>query len=491
MLGSRNRNAPKKVSTWDGRTKIDEKRDGLKVSNGEEIRRLKRSQSTSVVCEKKKKTLMTNEQRSPIQMRKTKSDPHRVRIDQSPKKGDCVAEEGIEEKGQIDQLRKTRSETEDCRDLGVCAEEVNLSTEDTNVDDIIENSVMEVDKVDDFDEGIVDDDQEIEEEEEEEFKVEEDEETEMMIEKDDFEIKEMNSPEQNPLTQKIVNQDKNLDQIHRKSIPISPNRREFRKPRPSQFAKFTRTQNKLQNIVDLVMWKDVSKSALVFGFGTFVLLSSSFTKDLNISLISAISYVGLFYLALVFIYKSILCRGRVDVEELNDETFLIGEEEAIWVLHLVLPYLNEFLLKLRRLFSGDPATTMKLAVMLFVLARCGGSIAIWNVAKFGFFGVFTLPRVCASYSTQLSGYGKFWIRRFRDAWDSCSRKKAVAATVFTLLWNLSSVSARIWAAFMLVVAFRYYQQSLIREEHVCEDEVGQGDACGPTLVDLTKEKKGS
>ncbi|KAK9092482.1 hypothetical protein Syun_027393 [Stephania yunnanensis] len=44
MLGSRNRNAPKKVSTWDGRTKIDEKRDGLKVSNGEEIRRLKRSQ---------------------------------------------------------------------------------------------------------------------------------------------------------------------------------------------------------------------------------------------------------------------------------------------------------------------------------------------------------------------------------------------------------------------------------------------------------------
>ncbi|KAK9149803.1 hypothetical protein Scep_008560 [Stephania cephalantha] len=443
MSGSRNRNAPKKVSTWDGRTKIEEKRDGLKVSNGEEIRRLKRSQSTSVVCEKKKKTLMRNEQRSPIQMRKTKSDPHKVRIDQSPQKGDCVAEEGVEEKGQIDQLRKTRSETEDCRDLGVCAEEVNLSTEDTNVDHIIENSVMEVDKVDDFDEGIVDDDQEIEEE-EEEFKVEEDEETEMMIEKDDFEIKEMNSPEQNPLTQKIVNQDKNLDQIHRKSIPISPNRREFRKPRPSQFVKFTRTQNKLQNIVDLVMWKDVSKSALVFGFGTFVLLSSSFTKDLNI-------------------------RGRVDVEELNDQTFLIGEEEAIWVLHLVLPYLNEFLLKLKRLFSGDPATTMKLAVMLFVLARCGGSIAIWNVAKLG----------------------KFWIRRFRDAWDSCSRKKAVAATVFTLLWNLSSVSARIWAAFMLVVAFRYYQQSLIREEHVCGDEVGQGDACGPTLVDLTKEKKGS
>lgn len=38
---------------------------------------------------------------------------------------------------------------------------------------------------------------------------------------------------------------------------------------------------------------------------------------------------------------------------------MIGEEEAIWVMKLLLPYVNEFLLKLRALFSGDPATTMK------------------------------------------------------------------------------------------------------------------------------------
>lgn len=41
--------------------------------------------------------------------------------------------------------------------------------------------------------------------------------------------------------------------------------------------------------------------------------------------------------------------------------------------------------------------------------------------------------------------GKFWIGRFRDAWDSCSHKKAVAVGIFTLVWNLSSVVARIWA----------------------------------------------
>lgn len=45
----------------------------------------------------------------------------------------------------------------------------------------------------------------------------------------------------------------------------------------------------------------------------------------------------------------------------------------------------------------------------------------------------------------LSCVGNFWIHRFRDAWDSCTHKKAVALSVFGLVWNLSSVVARIWA----------------------------------------------
>lgn len=42
-----------------------------------------------------------------------------------------------------------------------------------------------------------------------------------------------------------------------------------------------------------------------------------------------------------------------------DESYMVGEEEAIWLLRLLLPYINELLLKIRALFSGDPATTMK------------------------------------------------------------------------------------------------------------------------------------
>ncbi|XP_056166926.1 reticulon-like protein B21 isoform X2 [Syzygium oleosum] len=265
-----------------------------------------------------------------------------------------------------------------------------------------------------------------------------------------------------------------------------------------KYQTFPERQNKLQNLVDLVMWRDVSKSTLIFGLGTFVVISSSYTKDISFSFITVTSYLGLFYLAAIFLYRSIICRGYVDID---GSSCVLGEEEAIWLLKLVLPYLNEFLLKLKALFSGDPGTTMKLAVLLFVLARCGSSITIWKMAKFGFFGVFTVPKVCSSYSSHITAYGKFWIRRFRDAWNSCSHKKAVAVGIFTLVWNLCSVVARIWAVFMLYVAFRYYQQNLVREDWAADDECaddkcrgqvgGRKNSCGPTIIESSKGKKAS
>ncbi|XP_043702715.1 reticulon-like protein B21 isoform X2 [Telopea speciosissima] len=318
-----------------------------------------------------------------------------------------------------------------------------------------------------------------------------------------------------PKPKKVLNEEKRVHQIHQKPkrifskvnkqpspVSITPLiDPSLRKPPPISevFDRSPeRTPNNLQNLVDLVMWRDVSKSAFVFGVGTFYLLSSSFTKDLNFSLISAISYMGLVYLAAIFCYKSILCRGATDMDDSNEE-YIVGEQEAIWVLKFILPYLNEFLLKLRSIFSGDPATTMKLAVLLFVLARCGSSITVWKMAKLGFFAVFTVPKVCSSYSNQLTAYGKFWIGRFRDAWNSCTHKKAVAAAVFTLVWNFSSVVARVWAVFMLVVAVRYYQQSLLSEDWGVEREDSgwrEGGECGeqrqehdgPTTI--VKEKKG-
>ncbi|CAL5441561.1 unnamed protein product [Camellia sinensis] len=90
--------------------------------------------------------------------------------------------------------------------------------------------------------------------------------------------------------------------------------------------------------------------------------------------------------------------GVIGGDDTNQD-YIVGEEEAVWLVKMILPYLNEFLLKFRTLFCGDPATTMKLAIMLFVLARFGSTITIWKMAKLGFFGVFSLPKICSSYSS--------------------------------------------------------------------------------------------
>lgn len=56
-----------------------------------------------------------------------------------------------------------------------------------------------------------------------------------------------------------------------------------------------------------------------------------------------------------------------------------------------------------------------------------------------------LDEFALMFSILFLGEAKFWIRRFRDAWESCTHKKAVALAIFTMVWNLSSMVARIWA----------------------------------------------
>ncbi|THG18358.1 hypothetical protein TEA_027252 [Camellia sinensis var. sinensis] len=387
-------------------------------------------------------------------------------------------------------IDETRSD-ETCKECGVCEEKV-ISSSLSNMGEVKSAPKLvanDDDDDEDWDEAL-------------------DEGIEIEIEKKSFDVKKISIPEQKP--KQVVNEEKMLHKVQEKPLPISPivtkqtttlvnHSRTHPTPKKTKpipmshgfqrspetqtgFQRISQTHNKLQSL-----GKDVSKSAFVFGIGTFIIIASSYTKDINIStelkthfddfysFITVVSYLGLVYLAVIFLFRSIICRGVIGGDDTNQD-YVVGEEEAVWLVKMILPYLNEFLLKFRALFCGDPATTMKLAIMLFVLAKCGSSITIWKMAKLGFFGVFSVPKICSSYSTLITAYGKFWIGQLRDACESCSHKKAVAFGIFALVWNLSSVVARIWAVFMLFVAFRCYQQSLVRDDWV-EDEAKCETTC--------------
>lgn len=94
---------------------------------------------------------------------------------------------------------------------------------------------------------------------------------------------------------------------------------------------------------------------------------------------------------------------------IDDSSCVLGEQEAIWLLRLFLPYVNELLLKLRALFSGDPATTMR--VIFFSSPFFTFSMYI-NEAKRTFFFFFFL----------ISEYKKMTNSEIYDngSWQYCS-----------------------------------------------------------------------
>ncbi|XP_047150174.1 reticulon-like protein B21 [Vigna umbellata] len=523
-------------SVWESRMKNDEVGGGVKVfsaelgsEGGNGGTKLKSSQTGGVVATGKRKSWKLGRsegfenkkvqigrgkveqcknlnvssdsiKKSPKQVRKEKNEGTGAsvctdKLERGPiltrRKRSEVGESGEKNIGQLRKNNGKNDSDENCKDFGVCQEKVISSRSDEA--SMVKCSPMHVDG------GSHDD----EEEDEEEVEMD-DEELDIEMEIQSFDVKEINAPESKVVnkpekefmnvpekqkTEKVVRTDRHFHQKHERllSVPLtvipsppikklSTIHKNFSKadsiPKAEECYSFPQSQNKLQSLVDLIMWKDISRSTFIFGIGTFTIVSSSYAKDFNLSLISAMSYLGLIYLAVIFLYRSLICRGVIDIESTN---YVLGEEEAIWVLKLILPYLNEFLSHLRTMFSGDPGTTIKLAISFLVLARCGSSITIWNMAKFCFFASFTLPRICSSYSAQLTPFANFWIGRFHDAWDSCSHKKVVALAIFCLAWNLSSLVARIWSVFVLFVGFKYYQQHyLVRDERV-EDEAGFGE----------------
>ncbi|XP_030456377.2 reticulon-like protein B21 [Syzygium oleosum] len=216
------------------------------------------------------------------------------------------------------------------------------------------------------------------------------------------------------------------------------------------------TQEGWQILVDLVMWKNAHKSALAFAIGTLLIISSSYAKHLDCGFISLVSYLSLIILAAIFVYKSVTSRGYVDVAAMRCEC---EEEEAMRLVKLVLPCYNKFLFMLRAVLSGDPSTTMKLAVLLYVVAKCGSYITGGMMVKLGFFGAFIVPKLCFTYSGHMTTQGKIWIQLFRDSWGVCSHKKAVAAAALLIFWSFSSIVGRVWGVFFAYIAFRYYEQT--------------------------------
>ncbi|KAL9258178.1 Reticulon-like protein [Drosera capensis] len=420
-----------KRKTWRSES-LERNPSGNSIGNGSVGDGIKRSPSTTIPI-KKTRSELGSEKNSPVQLRKTRSgvgkengEGNSGSLSKMKLEFDRVRDGSGKEIGDSGRAPIGSEETEENRSGGgklgnVGSDKCSFKSDGGDVDgdgvdcdeDVLINNVAGdgidelMDDVDGDENGLVDDDDDGDDEDEEELD-EENLDDQIEVEKECLDVTELNVVVVDEKCENEISDAKRSNTNHISNLKSKPSvssvvveqipawknkpfnvTGNFPKHRPNPIGdpgecqRNPETHSKLQSLVDLIMWRDVSRSALVFGIGTFVVVSSSYTKEINVSLISVISYLGLIYLAATFLYRSIICRGVIDVDHHNNDCF--GEEEAMWLLRLLLPYVNEFLLKIRSLFSGDPAMTMKLAVVLFVLARCGNSITIWKLAKLGQF----------------------------------------------------------------------------------------------------------
>ncbi|XP_021733340.1 reticulon-like protein B17 isoform X2 [Chenopodium quinoa] len=228
-----------------------------------------------------------------------------------------------------------------------------------------------------------------------------------------------------------------------------------------------------QIIWELIMWRDVAKSTLWFGFGCLCILSSCFTKGLNISLFSVISQLGLLLLAASFITNSLHQRESTP----RNVEVSLKEDDILRAIRVLLPALNLVISKTRELFSGEPSMTLKVALFLLVGSAYGHLLTLWRLCALGFLTSFTAPKLYFSYAAQIDSKAEQCKLRVLEAWRACYHKKIVAASAVSAFWSLSSVKTRIIAAFIALVILRYYRQvseTKLEEPSPTEEEVQPG-----------------
>ncbi|KAL8201495.1 hypothetical protein R6Q57_012834 [Mikania cordata] len=207
-------------------------------------------------------------------------------------------------------------------------------------------------------------------------------------------------------------------------------------------------------VYDLIMWNDVAKSTLWFGFGSLCFLSSCFTTGINFCMLSLISQLGLLCLGVSFFSNMIAQRNGIE----SKRELKLKEDDILRAARALLPAVNLALSITQKLFSGEPSMTLKMAPLLLLGYEYGHIVTFKRLSAIGFFVGFTGPKLYSLYSIQICKKGECLKEWILEAWGGCSRKKIVAASAVAAFWNLTSIRTRIFAAFICLVIFRWHRQ---------------------------------
>nr|XP_046258283.1 reticulon-4a isoform X3 [Scatophagus argus] len=164
----------------------------------------------------------------------------------------------------------------------------------------------------------------------------------------------------------------------------------------------------MRAVVDLLYWRDVKTTGVVFGASLLLLLSL-----MACSIVSVCSYIGLALLSVTIcfrIYKGILQAIQKSDEghpfkQYLDQEVALSEDMVHKYSDMVLAKLNKTIVELRRLFLvEDLVDSIKFAVLMWILTYVGALFNGLTLLILGLIGVFSCPIIYEKHQAQIDHY---------------------------------------------------------------------------------------
>ncbi|XP_060773136.1 reticulon-4b isoform X3 [Neoarius graeffei] len=161
-------------------------------------------------------------------------------------------------------------------------------------------------------------------------------------------------------------------------------------------------------VVELLYWRDVKNSGIVFGASLLLLLSLSVC-----SIISVLSYVALALLSVTIsfrIYKGVLQAIQKSDEGHPFKLYLeqdvsLPDEVVRKYSDIALGRINTAINELRRLFLvEDLVDSLKFAVLMWILTYVGALFNGLTLLILGLVAMFTFPVVYEKHQAQIDHY---------------------------------------------------------------------------------------
>lgn len=158
-------------------------------------------------------------------------------------------------------------------------------------------------------------------------------------------------------------------------------------------------------VVELVYWRDVKKSGVVFGIGLLILLA--------LSIFSIISVVAYFLLALLTVtigfrvYKTVMAAVQKSDESNPFKPFMeadltLSQDQVADYSKMGVEHFNNHIMKLRHyLLVEDLVDSIKFAVFLYLLTYLGSWFNGLTLVMLAYILIFAAPVVYEKYQTQI------------------------------------------------------------------------------------------